>query len=163
MVYSGVWEPFGGRDVVLEYTMADPYIRLFLSRQPGSPTFSTEFKVFHRGDYGRQQKSNGTERLQRHSTKGNVIISSLSFGINDGLYALFRPQIAMAFSNLSSGTLVLDYRPFSSVGIHINTDVLLNDAMSKEVEVSSEVQAALECLCRYACSARFVWSWVGVM
>ncbi|CDJ66356.1 dolichyl-di-phosphooligosaccharide-protein glycotransferase, putative [Eimeria necatrix] len=42
---GGSWHPFEGNDVQLEYSLGDPLIRLFLQRQNGSPTFSTEFKA----------------------------------------------------------------------------------------------------------------------
>lgn len=42
---SGVWRPFEGHDVQLEYVLGDPLQRLFLQREADSPTFSAEFKV----------------------------------------------------------------------------------------------------------------------
>ncbi|CDI75009.1 dolichyl-di-phosphooligosaccharide-protein glycotransferase, putative [Eimeria praecox] len=41
---EGVWRPFEGTDVQVEYVLGDPLLRLFLQREADSPTFSVEFK-----------------------------------------------------------------------------------------------------------------------
>ncbi|CDJ30755.1 uncharacterized protein EMH_0007140 [Eimeria mitis] len=42
---QGLWRPFEGQDVQVEYVLGDPLLRLFLQREADSPTFSAEFKA----------------------------------------------------------------------------------------------------------------------